>query len=158
MSRDLEEQLGELGPECRAVVARLRAGREVEPCKPGAGSSADSRSSRFYRQAYLVAASLLVAVVLGVLFPQSNNRTIEQSEQSNNRTIEQSEQSNNPPSAPREYVMTVPEMLATQNPDGSWKNDFLTRRNAEALRLCTGSDARIAYKKAMRNLRARGLL
>ena len=144
MSRDLEEQLGELGPECRAVVARLRAGREVEPCKPGAGSSADSRSSRFYRQAYLVAASLLVAVALGVFFSQSVNSPIGQSV--------------NSPRAPREYVMSVPEMLATQNPDGSWQNDFLTRRNAEALRLCAGEEARIAYKKAMRNLRARGLL
>ena len=147
MSRDLEEQLGELGPECRAVVARLRAGREAQP---GVRVASVSSGSRISRQAYLVAASLLVAAALGVCFTQSNNRTIEQSEQS--------EQSTTSPSAPREYVMTVSEMLATQNPDGSWKTDFLTRRNAEALRVCTGSDARVAYKKAMRNLRARGLL
>ena len=143
MSRDLEEQLGELGPGCRAVVARLRAGREAQP---GVRVASVSSGSRISRQAYLVAASLLVAVALGVCFTQSNNRTIEQSEQSTTS-----------PSAPREYVMTVSEMLATQNPDGSWKTDFLTRRNAEALRVCTGSGARVAYKKAMRNLRARGL-
>ena len=147
MNRDLEEQLDEMGPAYRAVVARLRAGREAEPGGRGARSSRGSRDSSFSRQAYLVAASLLVAVALGVLFTQSNNRT-----------IKQSEQSTNPPRAPREYVMSVPEMLATQNPDGSWQNDFLTRRNAEALRLCAGEEARIAYKKAMRNLRARGLL
>ena len=144
MNRDLEEQLDEMGPAYRAVVARLRAGREAEPGGRGARSSRGSRDSSFSRQAYLVAASLLVVVALGVFFSQSNNRTIEQS--------------NNSPSAPREYVMSVPEMLATQNPDGSWQNDFLTRRNAEALRLCAGEEARIAYKKAMRNLRARGLL
>ena len=147
MNRDLEEQLDEMGPAYRAVVARLRAGREAEPGGRGARSSSDSRSSRnssFSRQAYLVAASLLVAVALGVFFSQSVNSPIGQSV--------------NPPRAPREYVMSVPEMLATQNPDGSWQNDFLTRRNAEALRLCAGEEARIAYKKAMRNLRARGLL
>ena len=150
MNRDLEEQLDEMGPAYRAVVARLRAGREAEPGGRGPGTSSgagSSRDSSFSRQAYLVAASLLVAVALGVLFTQSNNRTIKQSEQSTNS-----------PRAPREYVMSVPEMLATQNPDGSWQNDFLTRRNAEALRLCAGEEARIAYKKAMRNLRARGLL
>ena len=147
MNRDLEEQLDELGPAYRAVVARLRAGREAEPGGRGSRSSSDSRSSRnssFSRQAYLVAASLLVAVALGVFFSQSVNSPIGQSV--------------NSPRAPREYVMSGPEMLATQNPDGSWQNDFLTRRNAEALRLCAGEEARIAYKKAMRNLRARGLL
>ena len=147
MNRDLEEQLDELGPDYRAVVARLRAGREAEPGGRGSGSSSgagSSRDSSFSRQAYLVAASLLVAVALGVFFSQSVNSPIGQSV--------------NSPRAPREYVMSVPEMLATQNPDGSWQNDFLTRRNAEALRLCAGEEARIAYKKAMRNLRVRGLL
>ena len=54
--------------------------------------------------------------------------------------------------------MTVDEMIATQNPDGSWKNDFLTRRNAAALKGASGPAAAIAYKKAMRNLRTRGVL
>ena len=54
--------------------------------------------------------------------------------------------------------MGIPEMIATQNPDGSWKNDFLTRRNAAALRICSDPAAQIAYKKAMRNLRLRGIL
>ena len=49
-------------------------------------------------------------------------------------------------------------MIATQNPDGSWKNDFLTRRNAAALRASSDPAAQIAYKKAMRNLRTRGIL
>ena len=49
-------------------------------------------------------------------------------------------------------------MIATQNPDGSWKNDFLTRRNAAALRGSSNPAAQVAYKKAMRNLRSRGVL
>ena len=54
--------------------------------------------------------------------------------------------------------MDVAEMIATQNPDGSWKNDFLTRRNAAALKVCGDPAAQVAYKKAMRNLRSRGVL
>ena len=54
--------------------------------------------------------------------------------------------------------MDVPEMIATQNPDGSWKNDFLTRRNAATLKLCSDPAAQSAYKKAARNLRLRGIL
>ena len=49
-------------------------------------------------------------------------------------------------------------MIASQNPDGSWANDFLTRRNAEVLRTSDDPEARVAYKKAMRNLRFRGML
>ena len=54
--------------------------------------------------------------------------------------------------------MGISEMIATQNPDGSWKNDFLTRRNAAALRVCGDPAARIAYKKAVRYLSFKGLL
>jgi len=49
-------------------------------------------------------------------------------------------------------------MIASQNADGSWQNDFLTRRNAAVLAKCDGMEARVAYKKAMRNLRAKGIL
>ena len=53
---------------------------------------------------------------------------------------------------------SIGEIIRTQNADGSWNNDFLTKRNAAALKSCTVADARIAYKKAMRNLRLRGVL
>lgn len=138
MNRDLEETLNELGPDYRAVVARLRAGREAAS---GSRSSGDSRSSR--RAAYLVAASLLVLIGLTVVH------------------LSQSPTSNLKPqtsSCPREYRATVAEMIATQNPDGSWQNDFLTRRNAAALKDSDNLAAQIAYKKAMRNLRTRGVL
>lgn len=139
MNRDLEETLNELGPDYRAVVARLRAGREAAS---GSRSSGDSRSSS--RAAYLVAASLLVLIGLTVVhLSQSQSQTTNHKPQT--------------PSCPREYRATVAEMIATQNPDGSWQNDFLTRRNAAALKDSDNLAAQIAYKKAMRNLRARGV-
>ena len=130
MSRDLEEQLAEMGPEYRAVVARLRAGHEVVT-----GAARGARG-------WLIAASLLIVIALAVPCLSRFSRP--------------------PcPSAlrpPSEYRASVPEMIATQNPDGSWKNDFLTRRNAAALKVCGDPVAQIAYRKAVRNLRLRGIL
>ena len=133
MSRDLDEQLNEMGPEYRAVVARLRAAREAV-----AGGTGATRGTG----GWLVAASFLLVVALTVPCLSRLSRP--------------SRPSSHLP--PREYRASVPEMIATQNPDGSWKNDFLTRRNAAALRVCSDPAAQIAYKKAMRNLRARGIL
>ena len=160
MSRDLERQLEEMGPAYRTVVARLRAAREVEP---GGQRTKDSRqrplSAVFCPLSYLVAASLLVLLGLGVFFLQSNNHPITQS--------------NNSPSlytvrvtdAQTEYTLAelrgdelVKEIIRTQNPDGSWKDDALTRRNVEVLRTCRSDEAQAAYRKAIDNLRARGLL
>lgn len=141
MNRDLERTLEEMGPEYRAVALRLRTAREAESfCRSGRSGGTGTA----WKSAYLIAASLLVVLGLSAIFIQSNNRTVEQS--------------SNPPFAPREYRASVPEMIATQNPDGSWQNDFLTRRNAEALKLCGDPAAQVAYKKAVRNLRVRGVL
>ena len=126
MSRDLEEQLEEMGPEYRAVVARLKGNREQESGIRG----------------WLVAASLLVVVGLGVVFLGREDFRRETGDVSY---------------APREYRASVSEMIATQNPDGSWTNDFLTRRNAAALRGSSNPAALIAYKKALRYLHAKGL-
>ena len=133
MSNDLEQQLDEMGPEYRAVVARLRAGREVTT-----GETREDRGAR----GWLIAASLLVALALAV--PRLSHLS------------RPSRPSFRLP--PREYCASVDEMIATQNSDGSWKNDFLTRRNAEVLKACATPAATIAYKKAMRNLRVKGVL
>ena len=166
MSRDLESQLDELGPEYRAVVARLRAGREAEPSAsrlPSFVSRHASRvfssSSRVFRLAsYLTAASLLLLVGLGVLFQWRGGR------ETTDARREAGDGERGAPGA-REYQLAVSgseasmrEMIATQNADGSWKNDFLTRQNAAALKLCDSAEARVAYKKAVRNLRVRGVL
>ena len=131
MNRDLDEQLDEMGPEYRTVVARLRAARQVAP-----------RTVHRTRK-WLVAASLLVFVGLSIIY------FVQPSQVS---------QPSHPAACPHEYAMTVDEMIATQNPDGSWKNDFLTRRNAAALKVCGSPAAQVAYKKAVRNLRSRGVL
>ena len=142
MSKDLEEQLDEMGPEYRAVVMRLcRA--ETAPPQEGKKVSGGGSVSLPHGRRWLVAASLILLVGLGVFFlgPKDFRREAEDVS-----------------FAPREYRASVDEMIATQNPDGSWKNDFLTRRNAAALRACGDPAAQIAYKKAMRNLRTRGVL
>ena len=132
MNRDLEETLEELGPDCRAVVVRLRRSREVEPKVAGA-----SKGTR----GWLIAASLLTAITLA--FPCLSRRS---------RPAHPSVRL-----PPREYRASAAEMIATQNPDGSWQNDFLTRRNLAALARLDDPQARLACKKASRNLRLRGL-
>ena len=139
MSRDLEEQLDEMGKEYRAVVMRLRKAREAAQ---GIRSPVFRLRSKVLRPV-LAAASLLVFAGLGVVFLGRKDFRHETKDVR---------------FAPSEYRASVPEMIATQNPDGSWKNDFLTRRNAAALKVCGDPAARVAYKKAMRYLNSKGLL
>ena len=134
MNRDLEAQLEEMGPAYRAVVARLRAGREA-----GEGVSGGIRRTRVW----LLAASLVLAIGLAVVF---------------GRTSRTCPASHTCLPSPRDYTMSVAEMIKSQNRDGSWQNDFLTRQNAAALKLSDLPEARVAYKKAMRNLRIKGVL
>ena len=133
MSRDLEKQLDEMGPEYRAVVMRLRAAREAQ----------GNREQGTGNRGWLVAASLLVILGFSIFFSTFQPLNFSTSQ---------------PAYGAPEYQMGVAEMIATQNPDGSWKNDFLTRRNAAALKVCGDPAAQVAYKKAMRNLRSRGVL
>ena len=138
MNADLEQTLDELGPEYRAVVARLRAGREAEEIsRPVFRLHPVLRLRSKVLRPTLVAASLLALVGLGVYCLRTPAE---------------------PNYGAREYRLPASELIARQNPDGSWQNDFLTRRNAETLRTCTDAASRIAYKKAMRNLRLRGVL
>ena len=94
---------------------------------------------------WLVAASLILFVGLGIFFQTSQTHQTHRASQTS-------------PRGAHEYTMGIDEMIATQDPDGSWKNDFLTRRNAAALKSCDDPAAQIAYKKAARNLRLRGIL
>ena len=162
MNVDLEKQLDEMGPAYRAVVARLRAAREAGGSEDFRHETRDARgletrdarrdirplvfrlpSQVLGRPAYLAAASLLVLAGLAIHFT---------------RTLDIRPKTQGAKSAPREYRASVSEMIATQNPDGSWQSDFLTRRNADALKDCADPAAQIAYRKAVRNLRVRGVL
>ena len=172
MNKDLEEQLNEMGPEYRAVVARIRAGLEAKGREDFRRKTRDVRgretedgrrntrprvlrlSSQVLRP-MLVAASLLVLLGLGVIFLRPEGIRRETLAASGSAT------------GGREYLLAIAgneasmrEMIATQNSDGSWQNDFLTRRNAASLKLWGERypAAQIAYKKAMRNVRTRGVL
>jgi len=161
MTKDLEETLAGLGPEYRAVVDRVIGAYEVEGgrCKEGRGdvsnSSVQPLTSNLQtsgnrgalvsrRAAYLVAASLLVLLAFGVLFRAPTVRGT---------------------SGPRlaytvayvadEAALAV--ILASQRTDGSWDNDYITRQNAAALRNVRNVESQVAYKRAVRYLKSRGL-
>ena len=172
MSRDLEEQLDELGPAYRDVVARLRAAREAEPGEGGNRRIVESSNRRICgvrsrrlsfvgrRLSYLVAASLAVVIGFAVVLLSFDHSTIRRFDDSSTPlyTVRVTD-------AERAYALAVlrddkavQELIRTQNPDGSWKTDDLTRRNAELLKTCRSEAAQAAYRKAMDNLRARGLL
>jgi hypothetical protein len=154
MTRDLEETLNELGPGYREVVGRLKSAY-----RPMAAPVAPVAPRGRRAPAYLAAASLLLAVGLCAVFgvlrrgaasgPGAPSRVY---------TVRASTAENEYRLAVVRNDASVQEMIRTQRPDGSWKNDFLTKRNAEVLKDCPGEEAQIAYRKAIRNLRVRGVI
>jgi len=131
MNTDLENTLAGLGADYFAMVERLKAPFEEKP------------RARRSSPVWLMAASLLVAALAAVAvlrpWPAAMGRR----------------------AAPGEYMKAyrgadvVEELLSTQNPDGSWQSDYLTRQNAAALK--DVANASVAYRKALRYLRSRGL-
>ena len=147
MNADLERTLEELGPGCRAVVDRMVGAFD------GAAAPADRvvpRRRAFWRRPALLAAAC-GACLLGAaaLFLRGGGAAPAEP------AVD----------APRSaYVLayspdaaTVAVIVRTQHADGSWDNDFLTRQNAAALRAASGDAPRIAYRRAVRYLRAKGL-
>ena len=144
MTKDLENTLKELGPEYRSVVDRLRA--------PFA-ENGDARSASAVRRpvfgasgAYLLAASLALVFGLAVwMFPKTAPRA-------------------SSVAAPRVYTVAyasdefaLKAIVDSQQSDGSWSNDYLTMQNAAALRKAGDAASQIAYKRAVRYLRTKGL-
>ena len=144
MNKDLEATLDELGPGYREMVLRMRRHGDIDPV---AGSRAPRKVAKgWHWPKYAVAAAVALAVGITAIFIST------QSSQPSQHTQ---------PSQPSPYVLAyggaaaTEEILRTQNADGSWENDFLTRQNAAALRgVATAS---VAYRKAVRYLRSRGL-
>jgi len=154
MNGDLEGTLNELGPEYRAVVARLRLACEVEPSTKHQRRSRESTSDAvakapgtfFRRVGYLVAASLFVALGLSIFMQDVADAPREPYAGAKVYTIAY---------APTDEALEA--IVASQRADGSWSNDFITRQNAAALRASCDERMRIAYCRAVRYLRFRGL-
>ena len=131
MTKDLEMTIMELGPAYGDVVRRvMRSRRPLFRRRPFAAAP--------------LAAAACAALAFGVFFLRPS-------------TCET-------PRRPMAHIYTVaynrsaaPELVRTQNPDGSWANDFVTRQNAAALSDATDSAARLAYRKAMHYIRLKGL-
>ena len=159
MTKDLEDTLNELGPEYRSVVDRLLS----MPSAPGTvlsapGTTLSAPSTRHYALStrhYLLAASLLLVVSLAIWNFTST-------------TLHSSllPLHSSPPSSSAPAVYTVAyasdefalrAILDSQRSDGSWSNDYLTMQNAAALRKANDEASQIAYKRAVRYLRTKGL-
>ena len=150
MTKDLEDTLNELGPEYRSVVDRLLS----MPSAPGTTLSAPStRHQALSTRHYLLAASLLLVVSLAIWNLTST-------------TLHSSllPLHSSPSSAPAVYTVAYASdefalraILDSQQSDGSWSNDYLTMQNAAALRKANDEASQIAYKRAVRYLRTKGL-
>ena len=144
MNGDLESTLNELGPEYRDVVARLRSAREVEPS--GTRAFSLPRTEWWRRAGYLAAASLAVALGLSIFMQDAANAPREPYAGAKVYTVAYD---------PTEEALEV--IVASQRADGSWANDFITRQNAAALRASDDARMKIAYRRAVRYLRSKGL-
>lgn len=135
MTEDFKETLNELGPEYIKVVKKLKKISEIEPKRSKIG--------------VLLAASIALVITMTFFFVSS-----EGSEKEIPKVAV---------SASKPYFLafnltderSIEEIKRTQKPDGSWHNDLLTRQNATALKKVDESS--LAYRKAMRYLRSKGL-
>lgn len=152
MTKDLEDTLKELGDGYSQVVERLCMA--YAPASGGGTCFAEPlpvrrRAVRGWRIPLLSAAAV-AAILLGLV-------AVFRGGESSGKVY-----SVRAADAANEYLLAivrddkaVQEMIRTQRPDGGWANDFLTRQNAAALRLCHGEEAQVAYRRAVRNLRLR---
>ena len=157
MTKDLEKTLRELGDGYRPVVERLLAAYTVEKRSdllstvPAGGPRAGRTAAAVgWGVALLSAAALLVFLGLGVVFRGGEPAKV--------YTVRVTDAANEYRLAVVRDDAAVREMIRTQRPDGGWGSEFLTRRNAAALKDCSDAAAQLAYRKAMRNLRLRGRL
>ena len=136
MTKDLEETLAELGPGYREVVALLKA-RDVAPVTPAIPRRAYPR----YLAAASISAALLAVACLFAPRPRAERNAAKSAYTA----------------AYLRDDASLATILASQRDDGSWANDFLTMQNAAALRCANGATFAVAYKKAARYLKSKGL-
>jgi hypothetical protein len=104
------------------------------------------RTEWWRRAGYLAAASLAVALGLSIFMQDAANAPREPYAGAKVYTIAY---------APTEEALEI--IVASQRADGSWSNDFITRQNAAALRASDDARMKIAYRRAVRYLRSKGL-
>ena len=147
MNADLERTLDELGPEYRDVVARLRASREVAPSR-SISAPRPARLPALRRGVPALAAASIAAVfAMAVLFFAQHR--------GGNAADEVPLTVYTVAYAPTEEALEA--IVASQRADGSWANDFVTMQNAAALRASGEDRMRVAYRRAVRYLRSKGL-
>ena len=152
MTKDLENTLNELGPEYRSVVDRLLSmpSASITNHEPRT-TNHEPRTTNHY----LLAASILLVIGLAIWnFPSTILHSSFFTFHSSPST----------PSAPAIYTVAYASdefalraILDSQRSDGSWSNDYLTMQNAAALRKAHDEASQIAYKRAVRYLRTKGL-
>lgn len=139
MNADLEETLEELGPGYRDMVKRMKA------------PFAQERGFRLgWAAGALAAASVTAFLGLALFFGEGVSRAGVR----DGRAVVAD---NAFMLAHADGNAAVQELIRTQHADGGWGNDFLTRQNAVRLGQVGGVEARLAYRRARRNLRLRGL-
>lgn len=155
MNADLEETLKELGPDYREVVDRLRSAQTAVP------EAAPVRTRRPLRIAWWTAGAL-AAASLAVLCSLVRPDLAPAAESTAPLALQDggAPAPSASPSIPYTLALAqtpaaIEEIVRTQAPDGSWQSDYLTQQNAAALRGV--SSAAVAYRKAVRYLRTKGL-
>ena len=144
MTADLRLTVAELGPGYGEVVDRLMA---AEAPYPGVVTDAFRRQVLWRTAFCLTAAS--IAVWLGVSAIVSRRPSWPVRSGSSGFAVYTAAYASD--------GAALAAIVASQRADGSWANDYLTRQNAAALRGATDESARIAFKRAARYLRSKGL-
>ena len=155
MSRDLEDTVAELGAGYGELVARLRAAYEVESRRDGSASGLPpprrAWTAGWRTVSFLVAASLLLALAVSALFVSGGGDAAAAGAPG----FAFAAPGRSAYTAAYRGRAAAEEMVRSQKDDGSWGSDFITRQNAAALRDVEG--ATVAYRKALRYLRSKGL-
>lgn len=147
MTKDLEETLAGLDAGSRETVLRMKAAFRDEAIASRASAIRFTPPKRwkdaFTRtQVAALAAACLLAVLgfAAVLAPAR---------------VAKGKLASSPYAMAYCGGKSVEELIRTQRPDGGWESDYLTRQNAAALKSVQG--AQLAYRKALRHLRMKGL-
>jgi hypothetical protein len=144
MTKDLKDQLDEMGHDYYDVVNKLLRSPEI--------SFVDQKHNG-WMTIFKIAATIAAILAFAVFFFKS---TCETENVYTARVVTGVEMYRLAYSKSSDAIDRI---LETQAPNGSWQNDFLTQQNAAALKEHShdNNNVRIAYLRAARYLRSKGL-